>query len=234
MEVLGGLAALYLIYFIGVIMLPHLWAAFLLALEFTYTGSITALKWSGVYSVKAWWGCQRLRLGKAGYERRLQARLYMRLILMPRKQREMCGNIWMSPRLERVIVLLRWHLWALHMQVLCLLLHKRLLLYYAWECRRERNRARAQRRKYEQAQREERERREREEAGAKSQEEHSQQDIYALARNILNLPEEFTEKDLTRAYRLAMQWAHPDKGGTHDECLAVQKAREYIKEWHSW
>ncbi len=52
---------------------------------------------------------------------------------------------------------------------------------------------------------------------------------YDEARRLLGLPNEFTHKEFEKAYRRAMMKVHPDRGGSHDKCLAVQKAREIIK-----
>ena len=52
---------------------------------------------------------------------------------------------------------------------------------------------------------------------------------YDQARRILGLPEQFTRKEFEKAYRRMMMKVHPDRGGSHDECLMVQKARKIIK-----
>jgi hypothetical protein len=48
-------------------------------------------------------------------------------------------------------------------------------------------------------------------------------------RGVLGLGEVFTSAELRRAYKRAAFAAHPDRGGTHDQAVAVNKAYERLR-----
>lgn len=49
------------------------------------------------------------------------------------------------------------------------------------------------------------------------------------ARVVLELPETFTQEELTKAYRRKAMATHPDRGGSAEEFRAVQAAYEQLK-----
>jgi len=51
-------------------------------------------------------------------------------------------------------------------------------------------------------------------------------DVYAT----LDVPCDFTENELRRAYRQASRECHPDKGGSHDEFTRVARAHEILSD----
>ena len=55
------------------------------------------------------------------------------------------------------------------------------------------------------------------------------QAAYDAARNILGLPETFTDKDLNLAYRRMISRAHPDRGGSTELAQVVNTARDVIR-----
>lgn len=60
------------------------------------------------------------------------------------------------------------------------------------------------------------------------------QDPYQAALNLLGLPTDCSREELARAYKRAISRAHPDKGGTHQQAMAVNTAREIIMNRNGW
>jgi hypothetical protein len=61
-----------------------------------------------------------------------------------------------------------------------------------------------------------------------------EEDVYEKALSLLGLHEDCTQEELTRAFRSAMAQAHPDKGGTDEQAMAVNAARNIIKSHKGW
>jgi hypothetical protein len=60
------------------------------------------------------------------------------------------------------------------------------------------------------------------------------QDPYEAALNLFGLPPDCSREALARAYKRAISRAHPDKGGTHQQAMAVNTAREIIMNRRGW
>jgi len=61
-----------------------------------------------------------------------------------------------------------------------------------------------------------------------------EEDSYEEALILLGLQEDCSQKEFIRAFRSAMAQAHPDKGGTHEQALAINKARKIVKNHKGW
>ena len=61
-----------------------------------------------------------------------------------------------------------------------------------------------------------------------------EEDSYEEALSLLVLQENCTQKELTRAFRSAMAQAHPDKGGTNEQAMALNAARNIVKSHNGW
>ena len=61
-----------------------------------------------------------------------------------------------------------------------------------------------------------------------------EKDAYEEALNLLGLQEGCTQKEFNRAFRSAMAQAHPDKGGTHEQAMALNAARSIVKNHNGW
>jgi hypothetical protein len=59
-------------------------------------------------------------------------------------------------------------------------------------------------------------------------------DPYEIARELLGLPAAFSQVDLKRAYRRAISATHPDRGGDPRQAMAINQARDLIKQRHGW
>lgn len=59
-------------------------------------------------------------------------------------------------------------------------------------------------------------------------------DPYILALGALGLPANFTQVELSRAYKIAIRKAHPDLGGSHEKAQAVNTARDLLARHHGW
>ena len=57
---------------------------------------------------------------------------------------------------------------------------------------------------------------------------------YEDALKLLGLQAGCTPETANIAFKKAMTWAHPDKGGTHEMALAVNAARNIIKTQNDW
>ena len=57
---------------------------------------------------------------------------------------------------------------------------------------------------------------------------------YEHSLNLLGLVTNCSQEEFTRAYRQAMARAHPDKGGTHEQALMLNEAREIVKRHNGW
>ncbi|MCU7837964.1 MAG: J domain-containing protein [Candidatus Thiodiazotropha sp. (ex Troendleina suluensis)] len=64
--------------------------------------------------------------------------------------------------------------------------------------------------------------------------ETQQEDRYQAALQLLGLPSDCSREALGRAYKRAISRAHPDKGGTHEQAMAVNTARETIMSHNDW
>jgi hypothetical protein len=60
------------------------------------------------------------------------------------------------------------------------------------------------------------------------------QDPYQTALQLLGLPADCSREALARAYKRAISRAHPDKGGTHQQAMEVNMAREIIMNRNGW
>lgn len=60
------------------------------------------------------------------------------------------------------------------------------------------------------------------------------QDPYQAALNLLGLQADCSREALARAYKRAISRAHPDKGGTHQQAMEVNTAREIIMTRNGW
>ena len=65
-------------------------------------------------------------------------------------------------------------------------------------------------------------------------EEEAQQDPYTRSLRLLGLSPGFTRAEFSRAYKRAIAKAHPDKGGNHQDAIAVNQARDIILNHHGW
>ncbi|MEW8110532.1 MAG: J domain-containing protein [Candidatus Thiodiazotropha endolucinida] len=64
--------------------------------------------------------------------------------------------------------------------------------------------------------------------------ETAQEDHYQVALKLLGLPKDCSREQLGHAYKRAISRAHPDKGGTHQQAMAVNTARETIMNHNGW
>lgn len=62
----------------------------------------------------------------------------------------------------------------------------------------------------------------------------AEENAYEQALSLLGLQDHCTKEDLGRAFRSAMARAHPDKGGTHKQAMALNIARNIIKTRKGW
>ena len=65
-------------------------------------------------------------------------------------------------------------------------------------------------------------------------EEQAQEDSYEKALKLLGLQAGCTQESFKHAFKVAMMQAHPDRGGTNDQAVAVGVARVIIKTQHNW
>lgn len=65
-------------------------------------------------------------------------------------------------------------------------------------------------------------------------EEQAQSDSYEKALRLLGLQAGYTQESFKRAFKIAMMQAHPDRGGTDDQAVAVGEARDIIKTQNNW
>jgi hypothetical protein len=63
---------------------------------------------------------------------------------------------------------------------------------------------------------------------AEEPEDEDEEELFAAARTLLGLPEEFSRASLDAAYKRAIRKAHPDAGGSVDAAQAVNIARELL------
>ena len=73
-----------------------------------------------------------------------------------------------------------------------------------------------------------------EEAEDELDEQQAQNNSYENALRLLGLQADCTLEMFNRAFRSAMVQAHPDKGGTHEDALALNAAREILKTHKGW
>ncbi|MEW8050414.1 MAG: J domain-containing protein [Candidatus Thiodiazotropha sp.] len=64
--------------------------------------------------------------------------------------------------------------------------------------------------------------------------ETTQENRYEAALQLLGLPKDCSREQLGHAYKRAISHAHPDKGGTHQQAMAVNTARETIMNHNGW
>ncbi|MEW8092425.1 MAG: J domain-containing protein, partial [Candidatus Thiodiazotropha endolucinida] len=64
--------------------------------------------------------------------------------------------------------------------------------------------------------------------------ETAQEDRYQAALKLLGLPKDCSREQLGHAYKRAISHAHPDKGGTHQQAMAVNTAKETIMNHNGW
>lgn len=74
------------------------------------------------------------------------------------------------------------------------------------------------------------------EAGAEDEpdEERAQNDSYEKALRLLGLQDGYTKESFKHAFKSAMARAHPDKGGTHEQAMALNAARNIVKTHNGW
>lgn len=65
-------------------------------------------------------------------------------------------------------------------------------------------------------------------------EEQAQNDSYEKALKLLGLQASCTQESFKHAFKIAMIQAHPDKGGSDDQAVAVNAARDIIKIQNNW
>lgn len=73
-----------------------------------------------------------------------------------------------------------------------------------------------------------------EEAKDEPDEDQAQEDSYEKALRLLGLQAGCTQESFKRAFKIAMMQAHPDRGGTTDQAVAVGAARDIIKIRNNW
>ena len=66
------------------------------------------------------------------------------------------------------------------------------------------------------------------------EDEEEDEDVYEKALQLLGLHTGCSSEEFRRAYKLAISRAHPDKGGTHEQALAINTAREIIMSHNGW
>ncbi|MCG7983356.1 MAG: J domain-containing protein [Candidatus Thiodiazotropha lotti] len=64
--------------------------------------------------------------------------------------------------------------------------------------------------------------------------ETTRQDRYQAALQLLGLPNECSREQLGHAYKRAISRAHPDKGGTNQQAMKVNTARQTIMNHNGW
>ncbi|MEW8051144.1 MAG: J domain-containing protein [Candidatus Thiodiazotropha sp.] len=64
--------------------------------------------------------------------------------------------------------------------------------------------------------------------------ETAQEDRYEAALKLLGLPNDCSREQLGHAYKHAINCVHPDKGGTHQQAMEVNTARETIINHNGW
>jgi hypothetical protein len=66
------------------------------------------------------------------------------------------------------------------------------------------------------------------------EDEEEDEDVYEIALQLLGLRTGCTREEFRRAYKHAISRAHPDKGGTHEQALAINTARKIITSQNGW
>lgn len=73
-----------------------------------------------------------------------------------------------------------------------------------------------------------------EEEDEQADDEEEDEDVYEKALQLLGLQTGCSLNEFRRAYKRAISRAHPDKGGTHEQALAINTAREIIMSHNGW
>ncbi len=62
----------------------------------------------------------------------------------------------------------------------------------------------------------------------------TEEDPYIAALTLLGLQEDCTHAEFTRAFRSAIALAHPDRGGTNEQAMALNAARNIVRSHKGW
>jgi hypothetical protein len=68
----------------------------------------------------------------------------------------------------------------------------------------------------------------------REEDEEEDEDVYEKTLQLLGLQAGCSLSEFRRAYKRAISRAHPNKGGTHEQALAINTARETIMSHNGW